>query len=239
MEPLFRCPICFESFPMAEMRFTAYYKTILSVKDASQPISKASNARAQQADRVPEDSSIEGEDPDPALCDGDQAGLGRRSMQSIFRRQQDERVALLAKAQRASEMRRNMRGSHGLSAGLLSSMPAVLAATPLSPEPELPADAQSTSVRSTPDTANRPDGHAPRRHCYCNGCVNTMQLRGRECPLCREYVRDVHPFPRFIEMDHSAYDDLKGRYDDLRGERYLLAVERNALKDASDVLRAE
>lgn len=66
-----------------------------------------------------------------------------------------------------------------------------------------------------------------------------MQLRGRECPMCRKYVHVVRPFPRFIEMDHSAYDDLKGRYDDLRGERYLLAVERNALKDASDALRAE
>ncbi|KAL1733701.1 hypothetical protein EV714DRAFT_281757 [Schizophyllum commune] len=238
MEPLFLCPICFESFPMAEMRFTACdYKTILSVKDASQPISKASNARAQH--RVPEDSSIEGEDPDPALCDGDQAGLERHSMETVSQSQTDERMSLLAKAQHASRMRHKLRGSHGLSAGLLSSMPTVLAATSLFPEPDLSSDDYSLGVRSTPGTADGPDGHAFGRHCYCNGCVNTMQLRGRECPMCRKYVHVVRPFPRFIEMDHSAYDDLKGRYDDLRGERYLLAVERNALKDASDALRAE
>ncbi|KAL1678896.1 hypothetical protein EV122DRAFT_211009 [Schizophyllum commune] len=260
MEPLFRCPICFESLPMAEMCFTicgasmdrptqsscadTHSKGTPFVKDASRHISKTSRVRAQRAANagVPEGSSTEGEDPDLTFRDGDQAGLERDSTGTISQSQTDERMSLLAKAQHAARMRHKLRGSHGLSAGLLSSMPTVLAATPLFPEPDLSSDDYSLGVRSTLGTADGPDGHAfgrAPRHCYCNGCVNTMQLRGQECPLCREYVRDVHPVPRFIEMDHSAYDNLKSRYDNLRSERYLLAVERNALKDASDALRAE
>ena len=112
---------------------------------------------------VPEGSSTEGEDPDLTFRDGDQAGLERDSTGTISQSQTDERMSLLAKAQHASKMRHKLRGSHGLSAGLLSSLPTVLAATPLVPELDLSSDDYSPGVRSTPDTADRPDGHALRR----------------------------------------------------------------------------
>ena len=111
----------------------------------------------------PEGSSTEGKDPDLTLRDGAQAGLERDSTGTVSQSQTDERVSLLAKAQHASRMRHKLRGSHGLSAGLLSSMPTVLAATPLVPELDLSSDDYSLGVRSTPDTADRPDGHALRR----------------------------------------------------------------------------
>ncbi|KAL1692707.1 hypothetical protein GGG16DRAFT_123820 [Schizophyllum commune] len=222
MEPFFRCPICFESLPMAEMCFTKC----------------GAQARSAGGSGSPEGSSTEGEDPDLTFRDGDQAGLERDSTGTVSQSQTDERMSLLAKAQHASRMRHKLRGSHGLSAGLLSSMPTVLAATPLFPEPDLSSDDYSLGVRSTPGTADGPDGHAFGRHCFCNGCIDTFDIEGRACPLCRTFVRFVIPCPRFVETDQSAYDDLKRRYDQLRGERDALKAERDALRASSERLRA-
>ncbi|KAL1707868.1 hypothetical protein EV121DRAFT_198324 [Schizophyllum commune] len=241
MEPLFRCPICFESLPMAEMCFT---KCGASMERPAQSSCADTHSKSTPSagGSVPEGSSTEGEDPDLTFRDGNQAGLELDSTGTVSQSQTDERMSLLAKAQHASRMRHKLRGSHGLSAGLLSSMPTVLAATPLVPEPAFSSDDYSLGVRSTPDTADCPDGHAlgrAPRHCFCNGCIDTFDIEGRACPLCRTFVRFVIPCPRFVETDHSAYDDLKRRYDQLRGERDALKAERDALRASYERLRAQ
>ncbi|KAI5895567.1 uncharacterized protein SCHCODRAFT_02665893 [Schizophyllum commune H4-8] len=238
MEPLFRCPIVFRSFPMAEMCFT---KAHLLWKKPLDIFSKTSRARAQHAADfgVPEGSSTEDRDRDLTLHDGDQAGLERRNLENVFRCQQDEPMSLLAEAQYASRVRHKVRGSHGLSAGLLPSMPTAFAATSLVPEPALSSDDYSIGARSTPDATDCPDGHALGRHCFCNGCIDTLDIEGRACPMCRTFVRFVIPSPRFVETDHSAYDDLKRRYDQLRGECDTLKAERDALRASYEHLRAQ
>ncbi|KAL1758240.1 hypothetical protein FB107DRAFT_207645 [Schizophyllum commune] len=238
MEPLFRCPICFESFPMAEMCFTKCGTSMERPAQSSCADTNSKSTHSAGGSGVPEGTSTEGEDPDLTFRDGDQAGLGRDSTGTVSQSQTDERMSLLARAQHASRMRHKLRGSHGLSAGLLSSMPTILAATPLVPGPEAYGD-YSLSVRSASDTANCPDGHSHRRHCFCNGCIDTFDIEGRACPLCRTFVRFVIPSPRFVETDHSAYDDLKRRYDQLRGERDALKAERDALRASYERLKAQ